>query len=705
MTLSKFAWNAWTRFFVFWVLVCVVVWGVAQMAPWFDLAVMSKVVSQGMKGDLHDLSSKAFAFAVASGIGAVALGFLVAFGVLHALGICFPLWRLRRRVTRSTDMAGFAETYDETRELFEAHPLIGHAWKEFDETLVRRRDENVIRNTIRPQTFINLATAREKLFGLKMMGAIPGYFVGVGLLLTFLGLVLALNEAAAAVSGSDANAMQGATRNLLQVATFKFATSIAGLGASIVLSFAFRAYTIWIEAAFDSFCHAVEARLRYQAPQSIASETKDLMEEQVAELKAINSADFFTRMGEEITPRLHGALTLAMEPVTEKIGTAVERLADHSQAGMSDMLERFSDSVQNGAGTELRELATTLKDMQGAMLQAQQGISGSGEDFGRRMSEAAENLNRLIADAGDKLGDSSEKSRTALLESVAAMRETFAQVGAQVEERMGAAAGGASSKMEEAMGRVLERLEAQADGFRSSLSGFQDGMASQMDETRAKVSAAQSEAAEAVGRASAEAAKALQSGLSQAMERINGEFDRFVAAMKSSDASLAAQANAVRAAAEQSRHVADAFQKTAQDVRAASAPLAQSGERIASVTERFGETIGRSIETLEASQVSSRQLAEALTGHVTQMGETWRDYAARFETVDEHLARAVKELGEATERQAQQLVDYASKVDQGFASAIDKLNPLLSAIEENTGEFGEAVQELRAALPLPQAAE
>lgn len=562
MRLSKLAWNAWIRVIVFWALVAIVVWGFAQIAPWLDLAVMSRVVSQATKGDIHGLSSEAFAFAVSSCIFAVALGFAVAFGVLHALGICAALWQLSRLVTRSPDMNGFAKTYHETQSVLEAHPIIGHAWREFDETLVRRQGEDILRNTVRPQAFINLATAREKLFGLKMMGAIPGYFVGVGLLLTFLGLVLALNQAAAAVSGADTSAMQSATRNLLQVATFKFATSIAGLGASIVLSIFFRTYTIWIEGAFDRFCQAVESRLRYQPPQSIASDTKDLMEQQVAELKAINSADFFTRMGQEIAPRLQEVMTVAMAPVSDRIETAVGQLRAHSQDGLGELLKTFSEGVQNGAGTELRELATTLKEMQEAMQRAQQGISGTGEDFGRRMADAAAGLNSIISDAG----------------------------------------------------------------------------------------------------------------------------------------------TTIRAAVEQSRHVAEAFQQTAQEVRAASEPLAQSGERIAGVTERFSETIGKATETFEASSESSGRLAEALSGHVSQIAETWNSYAARFETVDEHLAAAVKELGEATERQARQLVDYASKVDQGLADAIDKLNPALAAIAENTGDFSEAVQDLRAVLPTPRAA-
>lgn len=46
-------------------------------------------------------------------------------------------------------------------------------------------------NTVRPHTFFNPGVARERLGGLQMMNAVPGYFVGLGLLLTFIGLVFA----------------------------------------------------------------------------------------------------------------------------------------------------------------------------------------------------------------------------------------------------------------------------------------------------------------------------------------------------------------------------------------------------------------------------------------------------------------------------------------------------------------------------------
>ena len=56
--------------------------------------------------------------------------------------------------------------------------------------------------------FFNSGVVRERLAGLKLMPTLPGYFVGLGLLLTFVGLVIALSKAAGGVSGSPENITQ-----------------------------------------------------------------------------------------------------------------------------------------------------------------------------------------------------------------------------------------------------------------------------------------------------------------------------------------------------------------------------------------------------------------------------------------------------------------------------------------------------------------
>ncbi len=74
----------------------------------------------------------------------------------------------------------------------------------------------------------------------SLMQALPGYYISVGLLLTFLGLVVALYFAARGFRTGDVNEARQAIVQLLNASSFKFLTSVAALAASLLVSIYFR---------------------------------------------------------------------------------------------------------------------------------------------------------------------------------------------------------------------------------------------------------------------------------------------------------------------------------------------------------------------------------------------------------------------------------------------------------------------------------
>lgn len=704
MSIRSVLWHSAPRSFFFFAIWLGVAWGLSSSFGALSLKELWPPLPDIMRGDFTGVARREFAFALAALLGVTGAGFLFAFLVMHVVVIRIALWRLRTAVVeRAKDATQFAANYDAIDQRLSDSPLIGRAWGLFAGTLIRP-GEGGVWSTFRASAFINFNAARETLPGLKLMGAIPGYYVGVGLLLTFIGLVLALNHAAEAVNSQSAEGMQTATRGLLSMATFKFATSIAGLGVSIVLSIFFRLYVIWIEGAFDRFNYEVERRLTYVAPQAIALESKELMQEQANELKAINSEQFFSRLGEQMSPHITSAFSAAVAPMNESIQTAVSRLSETSHTGVENLIEKFTASVQGGAGQELRALAVTLDELRRTLGDAQRGIHGSGEDFGRRMSEAASNLSRLVEQAAGRLDEGSEKSRAALDEIVAALRETFRETNAQVQQAMSQTTGVAAAQMQETMGALFRHVETQVSSFRSSVGDFEKGLGAQFEETRRGAAAAQAAAVEAVGAAGAEAAKALKQGLDAALERIHAEIGAFVGALSEAKGALAAQAASLHEAAGKSRSVADAFHETATDLRLAASPLIQSGERIAQSTERFDASVKTSVEALTTSHASSWQLVETLDAHHAKLTQSWEDYEERFAGLDRDLAAAFEKLREGSENLGQVLAKHVAAVDGGMAGAVDKLGPVVSGLNENVEGLTDAIERL-AKTPCMRAAE
>ncbi|RCW87566.1 anti-phage ZorAB system protein ZorA [Phyllobacterium bourgognense] len=678
--MTNLFWRGWIRAIAFWGIIFATLIAFDSFTG-LDLGLVLHRVSAvvpAMHGNtipesaLANLSKQDFAFALAGTLCAVGFGLFIAFALMHSLAIRLSLWRARRVIAAYADRPTFAKDYESSvYPALVKHPLIGHAWREFDETLLKQEIESggVIGNTVRPHSFIGYSLVRERFTGLKMIGSIPGYFVGIGLLLTFAGIVLALSKASNATTASlihnDTPEMMRAMTDLLGVASFKFVTSIAGLGISIFLALVFKILVIGMEASFTKFCHQAETQLRYLAPQSIAAEMNETAKEQTAQLKEINSDRFFTRMGEQLSPQISSAFAGAIEPMAQSISEAMRNMASRSEDGVGELLDRFSTSVQGSAGTELKKLGETLAQMQKTLETTQKGLHGTGEEFATRMAEAAD-----------------------------ALRQTFDRANVKLDADLGTAASGASAKVEDAMGRVMGRMEEQIDVLMGGLSAFAITNSSHLNETRSQVADAQQAAVASIAQASAEASKALETGLSGALAKIAADIERFVSAMRLGEVALSEQASAIGDATSQTRAAASSFSKIADDVRAAGDPLLRSGERMSKASEQMAASIDLAASSLERGNTATATLASSLTEQLQELKGVWESYKSHFDNIDVALGRAVQELGEATEAQAATLGNYAKEMNADLAKVMDGLRPLLDGLEQNTDSIADSVEVL-----------
>jgi len=641
----------------FWAIVAIIVGAVSAIWPWLDWNVILEDVRQAWTSsssgsfDVDSLSQPDFVFAIAAFLVALAAGFFVAIVFFYALPLQWSLGRLAGRLRKYDSRIAFAADFEKFNAIAAKDTLIGHAWREFDETLVKPDDEGrPIQNTVRPHVFMNINTARERYFGLKMMNALPGYFVGVGLLLTFIGLVLALYKASGAIEAQNTDAMIGSMADLLHIATFKFATSIAGLFASIALSIAFRAFQIWIEGRFDSLCREIERLLLYTAPQALSVEMNATLKDSRDQLKQITQGDFFSRLGEEIGPRINDSLAAAMQPVTTSIDKAMATLSENSQSGVSQMLKDFSSSVQGSAGTELRELASTLKEMQTGLAAMQADLRGTGEDFGKRMADAADNLNRLVVEAGSSFGKSADESRASLAGVADILRQTMEEASAGVSTALAEAAGGAAdmarNKLEEAMAPVMATLDDHI------------------------------------------------SRLAIALSRSEAAFDAVEVRMR--EHVVALQDTTLNAS-----ETASAFGQAAERVRSAAEPLSLSSERMGAssdamrdATQAMTTAVSSAVAALERVHSSGEILSGNLSRITDETRELWSSYAEKFQHIDEELARAIAQLSDASLKQADNLNGHVQSVDRGFTEAIGKLSGLLDSLTDNSESLAESVEQL-----------
>jgi hypothetical protein len=669
------------RFVLFWTVVALAMLLVGPVAPYSNWALIARVLGEISRSDLNQIINKDFAFGLASAIGQIAVALAAAFAVCHVLLVRLALRAARKAFRKARDKESFARDFDAIADRVERNGLIGPAWREFRETTVRH--DRLVDNTVRPQTFINLTEARDHLFGLKMMPAVPGFFVGLGLLLTFIGLVIALYSAASTAQAHEAKDMVNNLNQLLEAATFKFSTSIAGLGASLALSFLFRAFQIWIDDGFAQLCRVIEQLMRFHPSHRIALESREILAEQRDQLKEINSDRFFTRLGDSFGGSVETAVSSAVRPMAERLDGAMRQFEAASRGGVDEMLQNFVQKLQAGAGVELGQIAQMLDGTRRALEALQGNLSGSGVDFQRRMAEGSEALTRVME---------------------------------QASQRLGGSASSAASAVEAAMAGVAEKLEEQMVGFGDSLSALQDALANQAEESarrsqeagEAAASAARKTAEEAAGLSSSiarDALDALKTGVGDVVENLRRDIAGLSETLRVVSTIFGDQTQQIERVTARSRETADAFGQVATDVRSASEPLTKQGERISGATERMASSVSSSVAALSSVQQTATAVAEELSRHLTQIGSVWDKYEERFKNVDDHLGNAADRFRDEVLRHQEATVEFVQKVDKHTGDILAKLGQALGGLEGIVTDLDETLDHFARRLKLPEAAE
>ncbi len=134
----------------------------------------------------------------------------------------------------------FQTNYEAIDSALLSNKATSNVWQEFRKTLIFRGSlqRATILASTRPSNFFN---PRSLLVQYDFVRSLPNYFVGLGLLGTFIGLIAALTFSTKSLTTAvDQEKIKEALNQLLTTAAAKFYISAAGLVASLVLSLLIR---------------------------------------------------------------------------------------------------------------------------------------------------------------------------------------------------------------------------------------------------------------------------------------------------------------------------------------------------------------------------------------------------------------------------------------------------------------------------------
>ncbi len=617
----------------------------------------------------------------------------------------------------------FSDNFYEFDLLMKEGHFLEPGWNEFVETCLLRdpRLKADVEITVRPSDFINIRDAETCGLGIKWFHGLSATYVGVGLLFTFAGLVAALYFSSAAInavistaagpaidgSGRDAE-VQRALAQLLNTATFKFLTSIAGLGCSIVLAYLDARWRAKLERDFDDLCREIERCTVMVTPEAIADRQCRMLAEIAEQLKKLEPA----RKAEPF-------LAPAAEPAPEA-GTSFNTVIDTTLARLETVVAGASRSLTEGFEQALARQASlaaaALRPSPPPLLAPVSPSSAPAPAVQFDEAALAATLNRTIGEAfaaGTRaLAGTLEQTISRALEPVSrppaplqnlpppppsssADSGPLSETAARIETAMTAVAADLRALVAEARGvksdlalRLTDLAAAiHSDGERASLL-IQRQFAELGSPRRDLVPAPVLDGALPLDGAQQSLAR-----LNASIERLSGNFDQVEGRLASH---LAAFDGLSRTVHETDKAIAT----SARALQTASLPLSRLGTELSGSVTALTSGLNSAIRALVGGQEAGQRLAEDLKTTCGQLQEVWSRHEERFLAVDESVARILTSIIQHAEAHGEAIRNHVVAIDGHLGHAVGALAANIEVLQEMTSDLTEAVSGTERQTPL-----
>ena len=242
----------------------------------------------------------------------------------------------------ATDPESFAAEYENVNELLGESRFLAPIWSEYRETITRAKNETgieVIQNTKRPKDYFTADAISKQRGSMSSLDNWPNTFVGIGLLVTFLGLTVAVYDTAIAIkaASNDVAEVLRALEDLLTVASIKFLTSVSGIGCSILMNLSIKSMQSNINQKLNRLHDRIERCLEFLSLERLQKDTIDA---------------------------IHG--------ISGSIASGV------------------AEGIQGIAGNELRSFAGEMTNITSALANSKNHIEGFGEMYLKQISQIDE---------------------------------------------------------------------------------------------------------------------------------------------------------------------------------------------------------------------------------------------------------------------------------------------------------------------------
>ncbi len=505
-------------------------------------------------------------------------------------------------------------------------PLIREGWQEFSSALLIPSEPGLaIQTPLRSRDCFQADTILHGAgIDLRYHAAMPNLLVGSGLLLTFIGIALALQAASHIADPEMVDAMKrnAELAKLLHAASFKFITSIFGLLFSLVYALFRQRCLRAVENDLEIFISNLDRCIPLATATSLQQETNQLLIRQSENLESFGT-DLAIAIGKELDSKFDNRLGEHIGPLSMAMQTLAQNLSKGTDDALEKLVNKFIESLQGHAGNGMDEvvnklagLASSLDTLQQGLNQAATLMTQSAEKMTERMRDGAdetlkrmadqmagliENL-RLLAEQTKTAGDDASRELANRITEACAGFETMArQVSTtlieaitKMQTAMGAGAAESAARLSEQLTHMVGALREVADASRKSSETAFAEMGGQLSKAATAFQEAATKVAKSLETAGANSTETFSKSAATAVERIANATERMQMQL---DAMLQELGKAIQKAAESaSDNLTTSSHTAGESITGAGDALRARLEEFASMLRNAGEIAALALE-------------------------------------------------------------------------------------------------------------
>ena len=555
------------------------------------------------------------------------------------INVLFTLWHIRK-------IANLKETRKQIGlRLFKnsswARKSYNHFRITWEDARLPNEDKAVypinLREFLTPEIVIDTAVNR------RIVEALPGIFVALGIFGTFLGLVLGLR-------GMNihelANLKQGVGQ-LLSGLSLAFYTSLIGIAISVIFSFFYRFIIRRLEKALFKLDELFVTLFPYHPYEHYVRKHLELQGDVKQGLQTL-ATDVATKIKDTIAPAMDEALLKHLVPIMQDLQIKFKEIIEDSKQQQLKIMENFGEHIENMSGVITEHFENSQKKQSEAM----EGVLGQYvEEMNKAFMVQFQDMGRIIEDT------------TRVQSEIKAQMVQFTE---QLQKQF------------ESQTSLIEKTSRAAQILNESLESL-EGISRELKSSAADISSAAMLLKES-------AAKAMEG-----QENIRESMDIQIHAMTNTREELEKSWDTITTNTD----------STIQLVREVIKELSEGvGEQLNKALVTFDSAVAEVLERFSGTLFETNQTIEELPGILIKMGENFEairtDISTQKDILDElrnttkeivapnieRAAHASKELSNTAEN----ITRSTAELREWFEEVIERIKSSSGALEDKTTE-------------------